>query len=58
MPDLFEVMYSRGFLHDGRVSTLDEAILWHGGEATGSLNSYMDLKDSDKSSLIHFLESL
>lgn len=22
-----------GFLHDGRATTLQEAILWHGGEA-------------------------
>lgn len=47
-----------GFLHDGRASTLEEAILWHEGEAFSSRQSYMGLSASDRAALIYFLESL
>lgn len=46
------------YLHDGRARTLEEAILWHGGEAEKSKQQFMQLKQSDRSSLIKFLNSL
>ena len=30
------------FLHDGRADTLQEAIEWHGGEAQGSIDRWLD----------------
>lgn len=46
------------FLHDGRARNLEEAILWHGGEAETSKNEYKDLAASDRQKLILFLKSL
>lgn len=46
------------FLHDGRARNLEEAILWHGGEADKSRNDYKKLSVSDRKRLIKFLESL
>jgi CxxC motif-containing protein (DUF1111 family) len=47
-----------GYLHDGRARTLAEAILWHGGEAEKSKESFRSMPDSDRSALISFLNSL
>jgi CxxC motif-containing protein (DUF1111 family) len=46
------------FLHDGRARNLEEAILWHHGEAQSSRNAYMGLVKFDRDSLLRFLESL
>ena len=46
------------FLHDGRARTLEEAILWHGGEAEESRNRFMELTLEARQALIRFLESL
>jgi CxxC motif-containing protein (DUF1111 family) len=45
-------------LHDGRASSIEEAIMFHGGEATTSKSQYAGLSESDKQKLIKFLESL
>ncbi len=45
-------------LHDGRARTIEEAILWHGGEATGSKEAFMQLKGDERAKLIAFIESL
>lgn len=47
-----------GFLHDGRARTLEEAILWHGGESEVSKNRFMELNKIKRKQLIKFLESL
>ena len=46
------------FLHDGRARNLTEAILWHGGEATESRESFRGLTKEEREALIKFLESL
>ena len=46
------------FLHDGRARSLEEAILWHGGEAAAAQRAYLALSADDRASLIAFLESL
>jgi CxxC motif-containing protein (DUF1111 family) len=46
------------YLHDGRARTLEEAILWHGGEAVRSRDAYAKLAAEDRRKLIAFLESL
>ena len=46
------------YLHDGRARTLEEAILWHGGEAETAKNHFMTLPQDERQQLIRFLESL
>lgn len=53
-----EVNPQAGFLHDGRARTLEEAILWHGGEAEPAAAGYRALSKSNRLDLLRFLESL
>lgn len=46
------------YLHDGRARTLDEAILWHGGEADASRDQFLHMSADDRAALIAFLQSL
>lgn len=46
------------FLHDGRAATLQEAILWHGGEAKSAKDGYRQLPQDKRQSVLRFLESL
>ncbi|XOV92612.1 MAG: di-heme oxidoredictase family protein [Bacteroidota bacterium] len=46
------------FLHDGRARNLEEAILWHGGEADSIKEAYKKLSAADREAVIKFLESL
>jgi CxxC motif-containing protein (DUF1111 family) len=48
----------QAYLHDGRARTLEEAILWHGGEAAAARDAYAHLAEQDRRTLIAFLESL
>ena len=45
-------------LHDGRARNIEEAILWHGGEAEFSRDHYIDLSKSQRAQLLKFLNSL
>jgi CxxC motif-containing protein (DUF1111 family) len=47
-----------GFLHDGRARTLEEAVLWHGGEAQAAADRYRQMSSEDRTALIDFLNSL
>jgi CxxC motif-containing protein (DUF1111 family) len=47
-----------GYLHDGRARTLEEAILWHGGEAEAAKETFRNMSKSDRAALIKFLHSL
>jgi hypothetical protein len=46
------------YLHDGRATTLSEAILWHGGEAELARLQFADLADDEKGDLLNFLLTL
>ena len=46
------------FLHDGRARNLEEAIMWHGGEAVNAKNSFAQLSKNDRGALIKFLNAL
>lgn len=46
------------FLHDGRARNIEEAILWHGGEAEGAQSHYTKLSKADRDALILFVNSL
>lgn len=45
-------------LHDGRARNFEEAILWHGGEAEESKQSFMALEKEEREAIIAFLNSL
>lgn len=45
-------------LHDGRARNLQEAILWHGGEANKARQHYSKLTLNERNDLIQFLESI
>ena len=46
------------FLHDGRARNITEAILWHGGEAENSRNSFIDLSTQEREALLAFVNAL
>jgi CxxC motif-containing protein (DUF1111 family) len=46
------------YLHDGRASTVDEAIRLHAGEADAARSGYEALGDEERTSLLAFLDSL
>jgi len=46
------------FLHDGRTRTLQEATLWHGGEADTARMRFLHLSKEERATLLKFLESL
>ncbi len=46
------------FLHDGRARNLEEAILWHGGEAENSQQNYIKLSKKDREALLAFVNSI
>ena len=47
-----------GFLHDGRARTLEEAILWHDGEALTAREAFRMASRADRDALIAFLNTL
>lgn len=47
-----------GYLHDGRASTITEAILWHNGEAVTAKNRFVQLSTDDRNALLAFIDSL
>jgi len=46
------------YLHDGRASTLTEAIIEHGGEATAARDAFTTAPSKDQADLIAFLNNL
>ncbi|MDG2122159.1 MAG: di-heme oxidoredictase family protein [Verrucomicrobiales bacterium] len=46
------------FLHDGRARSLEEAVLWHGGEAEAARDGFRALGVAERAALVRFLESL
>ena len=46
------------YLHDGRARNLEEAVLWHGGEAVDSAAAFKALAAPERAALIRFLGSL
>jgi CxxC motif-containing protein (DUF1111 family) len=45
-------------LHDGRARSIEEAILWHGGEGAGARDAFRALSSEEREALLRFLESL
>jgi len=56
---LAEVVHGRyALLHDGRARSIEEAILWHGGEAEASREVFRTLDLDQRTALVAFLKSL
>jgi CxxC motif-containing protein (DUF1111 family) len=46
------------YLHDGRATTLDEAIRLHGGEAAAVRDAYLALGEAERAELVAFLQNM
>lgn len=46
------------YLHDSRAKTIEEAILWHGGEAEKSKHAFMQLSENERQAVLDFLNQL
>lgn len=57
-PPLWGVADSGPYLHDGRATTLDEAISAHRGESSGVTERYQALPEADKANILAFLGTL
>jgi di-heme oxidoreductase (putative peroxidase) len=55
---LWRVSDRQHFLHDGRASTIFEAILAHGGQASGAVVAFKALSDADRQVLLDFLHGI
>ncbi|OLC04132.1 MAG: hypothetical protein AUH45_04045 [Gemmatimonadetes bacterium 13_1_40CM_69_22] len=55
---LLDLRDAKAFLHDGRDTTLGQAIEAHGGEASGARDRFKTLPPTDRNALIAFLKSL
>jgi hypothetical protein len=56
--NLWGVGSTAPYLHDGRATTLTEAILEHGGEASNARSTFVGLSTSAQRDVIAFLENL
>ena len=56
--ELWGVGSTGPWLHDGRATTLTEAIRWHGGEAEIVKDNYFSRPEQDQDDLIEFLNNL
>ncbi|TLY16120.1 MAG: hypothetical protein E6K69_04690 [Nitrospirae bacterium] len=45
-------------LHDARANNLEQAIIYHGGEAAASRNRFLSLPNEDRQALVEFLKTL
>lgn len=55
---LWGVADTAPYLHDGRATTLGEAILLHGGEARDARDGYAALSEGERKELLDFLRTL
>lgn len=55
---LIEKVEGSRFLHDGRAATIEEAIIWHGGEAEKTKQNYLALPADKRSILLDFVRSI
>src|SRR5256884_5062253 len=55
---LLDLRGAEHFLHDGRATTLEQAIELHGGEGAGARDRFKGLAAADRAALVAFLKSL
>jgi CxxC motif-containing protein (DUF1111 family) len=57
-PPLWGLGQQSLYLHDGSVSTLEDAVLAHGGQASNARDAFVALTESERLELLSFLEAL
>ena len=55
---LWGIRSAQKYLHDGRASTIEQAIEAHGGEASAARARFGDLSEEDKTALLNFVKKL
>jgi CxxC motif-containing protein (DUF1111 family) len=55
---LIGLRHSQTFLHDGRATSVEEAIVDHAGEGSDSVKRFQALSQADRDALVRFVESL
>ena len=55
---LLDLRSAEHFLHDGRATTLEQAIELHGGEGSGARDRFKGLSATDRAAVVAFLKSL
>lgn len=55
---LMGIHLKQAFLHDGRATTIEQAILAHGGEASGARDRFLALSPRQQAALLRFVGSL
>jgi|GEM_PF-57775 len=55
---IVEAKQGTKFLHDGRASSIKEAIEYHGGEAQNARDSFIQLETSEQEKLLEFLRAI
>lgn len=55
---LIGLRFSNLYLHDGRASTIEDAILEHAGEAQASVDAFRALSPADRALLVAYVEAL
>lgn len=55
---LMGLRFATAFLHDGRATTVAQAIALHGGEATQARNRFLRLTPLERQALLRFLKTL
>jgi CxxC motif-containing protein (DUF1111 family) len=53
-----DIAGSRFLLHDGRAASIEEAILWHGGEGADAATAFREAAIEDRRRLVAFVEAL
>lgn len=53
-----QVSGHNSLMHDGRARGIEEAILWHGGEAQTARDAYIALPKAEREALLSFVRSL
>jgi CxxC motif-containing protein (DUF1111 family) len=57
-PPLWGLVQTAPYLHDGRASTIEDAVSMHAGEASSARTKAANLSTGDKEALFAFLRSL
>jgi CxxC motif-containing protein (DUF1111 family) len=55
---LMGLRFKTAYLHDGRASSIDQAIQLHGGEAAAVRTRYLSLSPAERATLVRFLSRL
>ncbi len=55
---LWGLRYRQFFMHDGRATRIEDAILAHGGEAQAARDRFQRMQPQDRNALLEFLRSL